>query len=73
MKLKTADLSRIATRLTTEGVTVVEVFADRMVGSLVVGDTENIVTIWFITKPDGTPGLKVLKTVKTKSVILNEE
>ncbi len=73
MKLKTADLTRISQRLTTEGITEVDVFDNRLIGTLVSGATETIVSIFFIVKADLTPGLKVLKTVKTKSTILNEE
>lgn len=72
MKLNINDISKIISSLQDEGVTEVDVTERGMFSKLVADGVETFISVLFIIKDDGTPGLKVLKNVTTKEVILDE-
>lgn len=73
MKILTADFAKISQQLMSDGIDELEVSSDSMVGKLVAGDTTTTVTVQLITKKDGSPGVKILKTIRTQTTVLDEE
>lgn len=72
MKLNINDISKILSNLQAEGVSEVDVTEKGMFSKLVADGVETFMSVLFIIKDDGTPGLRVLKNVTTKQVILDE-